>query len=211
MSIDWQTYQSEPEWAKGIAAALTAQVKDGGTMIVTGGSSPAPIYQILSGQDLPWADITLLLSDDRCVPDDHDQSNLRLVRSYLSQTGANIPALTEDAAHAALPAKTGLLGMGPDGHILSWFAEAGGFDDALNSDKLTASIDASNSKIAQPITDRISLSRKAVGTCADWHIAIKGDEKRNVIEQAIADPSAFPIGELLRMDQLHITIHWCPS
>lgn len=210
MSVTWQTYDDVDGWAAGIAARLIASAQDGGTVIVTGGSSPAPIYQRMAQANLPWDRVTLLLSDDRAVPETHNQSNLRLVKSYLGATGATIPALTEDNARAALPAKAGLLGMGPDGHILSWFAGAQGYQDAMTSDAHVCAINAADAAIAQPITDRISLTRKAVTQCPDWHIAIKGVDKKQVAEAATKDPSLYPVGELLRMGDLSITIHWCP-
>ncbi len=210
MSVSWTIYEDQTAWADGIARRLTAALQDGGTLIVTGGSSPAPIYDRMAGADLPWERITLLLSDDRCVPESHDQSNLRLVTSHLGATKAVIPALTEDIARAALPAETGLLGMGPDGHIFSWFAGAGGYDTAMTGGDFVCAIDAANSPIAQPITDRVSLTLKAAGRCPDWHIAIKGADKKQIAEAAIETPSLYPVGELLRMENLSIMIHWCP-
>jgi len=211
MSVAWQIHQDGAEWASQIAGQLASAVSDGGTLIVTGGSSPAPIYDTLAAMNLPWDDITLLLSDDRCVNEDHDQSNLKLVRQHLAQAGATIPPLTEQNAAAAQPYNAGLLGMGPDGHILSWFDGAGGFDTAMTDSNLVCDINASNSTIAQPITNRISLTRAAVARCKDWHIAIKGDDKRVIAEQAIADPSLFPVGKLLTLgDDINVTIHWCP-
>lgn len=210
MTVCWNIYEDQTKWASGIAACLVDAVSDGGTLIITGGSSPAPIYQQMAEAALPWGQITLLLSDDRMVPATHDQSNLGLAKSHFGTTGATIPALTEDAARAAMPAKAGLLGMGPDGHILSWFAGADGYDTALTTDRMVCTIDAKNSPIAQPITDRITLTHATVALCPQWHIAIKGDDKRAIAMAAQTDPDLYPVGALLRMDALTTTIHWCP-
>ncbi len=57
---------------------------------------------------------------------------------------------------------------------------------------------------------RVTLSRHAIATTRALMIAITGDAKRKVLEQAIAEgpSSPYPIGRVLADVELPIDIHW---
>jgi 6-phosphogluconolactonase len=59
---------------------------------------------------------------------------------------------------------------------------------------------------------RVSLTRAAILSARTVMIVITGDEKRTVLEQAIADgqSSKTPIGRVLAEAEQPIDIHWCP-
>ena len=73
--------------AADIAQRLRGAVAERGQALlaVSGGKSPVPLFQQLSQQALPWAQVTVLLVDERCVPPDHPDSNSALVRRHLLQ------------------------------------------------------------------------------------------------------------------------------
>ena len=52
-----------------IADAVIAAIKKKGTAILmlSGGSSPRPVYEALSEMDLPWDKVTIGLVDDRWI------------------------------------------------------------------------------------------------------------------------------------------------
>ena len=68
-----------------ISAALRRllSVQTSAVLAVSGGKSPIALFQALSMQDLPWHAVQVTLVDDRCVPNNHADSNAALVRKYL--------------------------------------------------------------------------------------------------------------------------------
>jgi 6-phosphogluconolactonase len=56
---------------------------------VPGGSSVAAVYRELSGLEMPWHKIHLFLVDERLVPVDHPESNVKLIREHM---GAGLPS-----------------------------------------------------------------------------------------------------------------------
>jgi 6-phosphogluconolactonase len=59
---------------------------------------------------------------------------------------------------------------------------------------------------------RVTLTRAAILSARTLLIAITGQEKRELLEQAIADgqSSKLPIGRVLAEAEQPIDIHWCP-
>ena len=108
---------------------------DHASFAVPGGTSPGPIFDILSGIHFDWARVHVLLTDERWVPEDDARSNTALVRQRLLTSHAAeakfVPyyspntAAAEGAARAGrrlaseLPLSLLLLGMGDDMHTAS--------------------------------------------------------------------------------------------
>src|SRR5690606_33445071 len=59
------------------------RVNDRASLCVPGGTTPAPLYDYLSGAELDWPRITVLLNDERWVDGEHMRSNGRLLRRHL--------------------------------------------------------------------------------------------------------------------------------
>ncbi len=127
-----------------IAGGLATAVEDRGraSLMVSGGRSPGPLFDQLSSTDLPWAQVTVGLVDERWVPLADDFSNESLIRIHLLKAKAGaaglIPMKTEastpheavedrNAAYAphCAPVDVIVLGMGGDGHTASWFEGTG--------------------------------------------------------------------------------------
>ena len=102
--------------------------------------------------------------------------------------------------------------MGEDGHTASIFAGPD-LQDALDAPKARRAIGV----MPDPLPDdapvaRVTLTRAAILSARTVMIAITGDEKRALLEQAIADghSSRLPIGRVLAEAEQPIDIHWTP-
>ncbi len=58
------------------------------TLAVPGGTTPGPFLEALSEADLAWADIDVLATDERMVPEHSARSNARLIRETLFRNAA---------------------------------------------------------------------------------------------------------------------------
>lgn len=201
-----------------LAEALSAGLAENGRAAFAGagGSTPAPIYERLSGAALDWSRVTVTLVDERHVPERSPDSNAALLkRTLLTGAAASarfIPlyrnAVTVDRAaylaarelKAAAPRLDAvLLGMGEDGHIASMFPENPALKQllALNNPPFVFHAPKSRSELAPP-QDRLSLNLPWFRDARRVVLAITGRAKRAVFErEAGGDPGVSPIAALV--------------
>lgn len=76
--------------AQRIAQQLQTAIAQRGraTLALSGGRSPIALFEHLRQQDIDWARVQITLVDERCVPEDHPDSNALLVRNHLLQGAA---------------------------------------------------------------------------------------------------------------------------
>src|SRR5438067_4108906 len=104
------------------------------------------------------------------------------------------------------------LGMGKDGHTASIFSGPD-LQDALDAPKARRAIGVMPDPLpAEAPVARVTLTRAAILSARTVTITITGDEKRALLEQAIADgqSSKLPIGRVLAEIDQPIDIHWAP-
>jgi 6-phosphogluconolactonase len=102
------------------------------------------------------------------------------------------------------------LGMGIDGHTASIFTGPD-FQEALDAPKARRAIGVMPDPLpAESPVARVTLTRASILAARTVMITITGDEKRQVLEQAIADgqSSRLPIGRVLAEAEQPIDIHW---
>ncbi len=190
--------------------------EDAVTLAVAGGTTPGPVFDLLCDADIDWSRITVMPTDERWVPEDHDRSNARLIRdrllkgraakaSYLSlytdgQTPEQaLPALC-DLVAARLPLSVVMLGMGGDMHTASLFPGTPGLAEALSTDVPLAVMRPES----QP-EPRISLSAKALSGAMNCHLMITGADKRAALDRAQGlSAEVAPVRAILT----GTTIHW---
>ncbi|MPQ94806.1 6-phosphogluconolactonase [Thioclava sp. JE_KL1] len=202
-----------------IASQLRASINNEGraTLSVPGGSTPGPIFDILSDIDLDWSKVAVLLNDERWVPESSERSNTRLIRARLLRGRAAAATLVPLYAEAErpedkmeelaegiaphLPISVLLLGMGADMHTASLFPGADRLKEALSNDApilLPMRAEAAG----EP---RITLSAPVLRDAMYTHILITGAEKREAIEKAERLPvEQAPVRAVLK----DATVHW---
>jgi len=189
------------------------------TLAVSGGTSPRPFLQTLSGAALDWPRIDVTLVDDRWVPETDAASNARLVRDTLLQRAAaaarflplvdtaapldaQVATLNANAAHR-LP-DVAVLGMGEDGHTASIFADAPEWTHATTT---TARFVAVHPGAAPH--PRVSLSLDALTHVGRLFLLIAGNRKREVLEAAASAPQQNAISKLANEKGTKLDVYWC--
>lgn len=214
-------------------AALREAIEDRGeaTFMVSGGSTPEPLYKALSNADLDWESVYVALVDERWVDFDHDKSNEAFTVKHLIQNKAAVANLVgmknsaETAAEGlddcesayqqlAQPFDVTILGMGSDGHTASLFPRAQGLDESLNPDsaQLCAAIIAKRSEVTGAITERMTLTLAGLLRSKILVLLITGDEKLAVLRaaQAGSDVKDMPIRAVLQQQSVPVIVYWAP-
>lgn len=207
------------ELAGKIAAQLSEELSMYGraSLSVPGGTTPGPIFDILSGVNLDWANVAVMLNDERWVGEDSPRSNTRLLKERLlvdkAAAATLIPLYAEadapekvlgtlaDGVAAHLPLTVLLLGMGSDMHTASLFPGADLLAEALAADAPT--LLAMRAEAAgEP---RVTLTAPVLQEAKNIHILITGAEKRAAIEAAASLPA---LEAPVRVVLDNATVHW---
>ena len=213
--------------------ALREAIEDRGeaSFMVSGGSTPEPLYKALSNVDLDWESVYVALVDERWVDFEHDKSNEAFTVKHLIQNKAAVANLVgmknsaETAADGladcesayqqlAQPFDVTILGMGSDGHTASLFPHAQGLDEALDVDAepLCAAIIAKQSEVTGAITERMTLTLAGLLRSKSLVLLITGDEKLAVLRaaQAGTDVKEMPIRAVLQQQKVPVVVYWAP-
>jgi len=221
-----ETFASHEALADAAADALSEALMAPGarSFAATGGTTPGPAYDVLASRSLPWADLTVTLTDERWVAPDDPLSNEGLVRARLLKGAAKaahfLPlkgdgATPEDDAAKAdlalrrlLPFAAVLLGMGADGHIASLFPGAPGLAADLDpaGERYCIGVDQAG---LDPRVPRISLTARALMESALIVVLITGEEKRALVERIGREPDyAPPVATILRQSRTPVRVLW---
>ncbi len=232
IEAEWWEYENADEMAAAVAGDVgfivesALDARDACLLALPGGRTPKPIFARLAEAKLPWKKVTIIPTDDRLVAMDDERSNVRGIAQAFLRAGARVvPIATEipdyklagnsaDARLQDLPWPPDLcwLGMGDDGHVASIFAGPD-LQDALDAPKARRVVGVMPDPMPNDApVPRVTLTRAAILSARTVIITITGQQKRDVLEQAIADgqSSKLPIGRVLAEAEQPIDIHWCP-
>ncbi len=180
--------------------------------VAAGGSTPVAAYGILADRyatSVRWAEVTIAMGDERCVPlEDPDSNWGQLAKTLLDRLMEGAPNLlvprTELSAEAAasdyqsrlascahLPSGSPRLdhvwiGLGEDGHTLSLFP---GRLAELHASELVVAVHDS----PKPPPDRISLTLEALKGAVHCLVLATGAGKREIVKRALAEDASLPV------------------
>jgi len=209
-----------------IASDLVEAIRRNGkaSLIVSGGSTPKPLFETLRRIDLPWERVSVGLCDERWVPVDHEESNEQFVKEHLLQENAGKARFvgmyqegvapdaaeqkcTETLKKELYPFDVVILGMGTDGHTASLFP---------GNERLDEAFDLGNKSICiamKPTTaphERMSLTRAAILSAEHLYLHFEGREKLALYNEVIRgdDMHTFPVRAVLQQELTDIKVYF---
>jgi len=195
--------------ADAIATAIAAARATKGVahVCLAGGSTPRRCYQLLGPLMDSWEDVHLWYGDERCVPPEDPEANVRMVREALVAPGAAEHRmrgeLGPERGAAEYAAELGdtvmdltLNGMGPDGHTASLFPD----HPLLDATGLAAGIrDA-----PKPPPERITLTLPMLNASQRLMLLVAGADKAEALARVLAGPDRGTPASLLDRERLDV-------
>jgi 6-phosphogluconolactonase len=158
-------------------------------MVIPGGGTPQLFFEHLSRVDLPWNDVHLYPSDERCVPVGDKDRNDRMIEEELlsrvtmpseqlhripAELGPDVGARIYGRLLQKIPAfDIAVLGVGADGHIASLFPGHA----ALYSNCAAVPVVMA----PKPPYSRVSIGLRRLRAAGNRHVIALGAEKKAAI------------------------------
>jgi len=229
MSRSEHAFSKQDDLIEALSQSILAQLQEAiltkgkASLLVSGGSTPKPLFEKLKQVPLEWEKVTIGLCDERWVSSSHADSNEQFVKEFLMQDKAGKASFVgmykegRDAHEAEelcsqkmrelLPFDVVILGMGGDAHTASLFPE---------NEKLEEAFDLKNKKLCisiEPKTAphmRMSLTLSAILSAEHLYLHFEGKEKLSVYEEAISgeDRYTMPIRSVLNQDIKDIEVYY---
>jgi len=175
-----------------VARLLAEQARRGGSIVLTGGSTPGRAYEQAAALEPDWNAVELWWGDERCVPPEDERSNYRVAKETLLDRLAAQPRAVHrirgelqpaDAAGELDRALEGvqldllLLGLGPDGHVASLFPGSPQLDV---EDRRAVSGPAG----LEPFVERVTMTLPALRSARRIVFLVTGVEKAEAVARA---------------------------
>ena len=171
---------------------LADQASRGGSIVLTGGSTPGKAYEHAVARTDDWSRVTLWWGDERCVPPDDERSNYHLAQETLLSRLAVPPRTVHRIRGELQPADAAgeydralegvdldllLLGVGADGHIASLFP---GSPQLGVSDRRATS----GPPGLEPWVDRVTLTLPELQSARRTVVLATGADKAEAVARA---------------------------
>ena len=196
--------------AAAVAEDLAEAAGKGERIVVTGGSTPRAAYERATKLLEDWSAADMWMTDERCVPPDHEHSNYGMLKAALldriegaaptvhrmeGEAGPEEAAARYEeelresgVAGEAVPTfDLVLLGVGPDAHVCSLFPG----DAALGvSDRWAVGVETPG---MAPLVSRVTLTLPVVNAARDVVVLVSGEDKAEAVARGFSgnpDPAA---------------------
>lgn len=232
--VEWWEYDDATEMAAAVAGDIgfiiesAIDARGAAVIALAGGKTAIPIYEKLSSAKLDWKRVTIVPGDERIVPLGDPLSNVTVLAKFFLPKGARVMPIVPNAiadykgagrsADALMqdlhwPLDLCVLGVGNDGHTASIFPGPD-FEEAARGpiDRRALGVMPDPMPLEAPVP-RVTLSLAGITAARALMIAVRGDDKRSLIETAINQgrASPYPIGLVLAGTELPVDIHWAPA
>jgi 6-phosphogluconolactonase len=227
IEAEWWDYETPDEMAEAVAGDVGFIVESaldarGAALIALPADETAMgIFPTLADAKLQWKQVTIIPTDDLVVGVEDERSKARaLAQRFLPKGARVVPIVTPlddyrlagNSADARLqdfpwPADLVWLSVGEDGSAAG-IAAGPDLQDALEAPEARRAVGVKPDD-GEP---RVTLTRASILSARTILITLEGEEKKDMLEQAIADgqSSRLPIGRILAEAEQPIDIHWCP-
>jgi 6-phosphogluconolactonase len=174
---------------------------------LAGGTTPRRVYELLGPLVGDWKGVHLWFGDERCVPPDHPDANVKMVRETLrapdavehrmrGELGPDDGAADYTAEFGTTVLDVAIQGLGPDGHTASLFPG----HPALDAHGVAVGVrDA-----PKPPPERISLTFDTLNAARSIVLLAPGAEKREALQRVLAGPDRDTPASLLDRDKLEV-------
>ena len=230
MSRNVHAFSAQDALIETLCQSITEQLekaikqKGKASLLVSGGSTPKPLFEKLREVSLDWEKVSIGLCDERWVSSAHKDSNENLVKTHLIQSKASkatfigmyieetdmqaAEVLCEKKMKEALfPFDVLILGMGSDAHTASLFPENVKLEKAfdLDNEALCIAIEPGTAPYM-----RMSLTRQAILSAENIYVHFEGLEKFAVYEEVIAgeDMYKMPIRSILNQNSKDVEVYY---
>jgi 6-phosphogluconolactonase len=183
----------EHEAAALVADRLVRAAREGLSIVLTGGSTPALAYEEAARRESDWSRAEVWWGDERCVPPEHELSNYGLAKRTLldrvergpgavhrikGELGKEQAAAEYDEELDGNKLELLLLGVGPDAHVASLFPNA----PTLQRHERVLPAEAG----LEPFVDRVTLSLPTLCSADDVLFLLTGAGKADAARRAFA-------------------------
>jgi 6-phosphogluconolactonase len=178
--------------AGAVGELLAEQARRGGSIVLTGGSTPGKAYERAAALESDWSKVELWWGDERSVPPDDERSNYRLAKETLLDRLTAQPAAVHRIRGELEPADAAgeldkeledvrldllLLGLGPDGHVASLFP---GSPQLGIEDRHATSGPAG----LEPWVDRVTMTMPELRSASRIVFLVSGESKAEAVARA---------------------------